>query len=122
MFSISIGDFKLIFNAEYQFLLFRYFGFDWKGALFLDGGNVWTLKTDPDRPGSKLTTDSWRQIALGTGAGIRVDFRYFILRFDFGYKLRNPYPNPEGSYWATQEFRELGFRGINSNLAVGYAF
>jgi len=116
------GDFKFIFSAEYRFLFFKLFGFDWEGALFLDGGNVWTLKKDPDRPGSELSTRFLRQIALGTGSGLRINFEYFILRFDLGYKLRNPYTNPEGSYWATQELREFRLKGINYNLAVGYAF
>jgi len=116
------GDFKFIFSAEYRFLFFKLYGFDWEGALFLDGGNVWTLKEDPDRPGSQLNTRFWREIALGTGAGLRIDFDYFLLRLDLGYKLRNPYPNPQGNYWAGQEFRELGFKGINYNLGVGYAF
>jgi outer membrane protein assembly factor BamA len=116
------GDFKFIFSAEYRFLFFRLFGFDWEGALFLDGGNVWTLKEDPNRPGSALTTRFLNQIALGTGTGLRINFKYFILRFDLGYKLRNPYKNPLGSYWAGQEFKELGLKGINYNLAVGYAF
>ena len=116
------GDFKFIFSAEYRFLFFQLFGFDWEGTIFLDGGNVWTLKEDPDRPGSQLSTRSWREIALGTGTGLNIDFEYFILRLDLGYKLRNPYPNPNGSYWAGQEFRELGFKGINYNLGVGRAF
>lgn len=116
------GDFKFIFSAEYRFLFFKLYGFDWEGALFLDGGNVWTLQEDPDRPGSELTAQFWREIALGTGAGLRIDFDYFLLRLDLGYKIRNPYPNPQGDYWAGQEFRELGFKGINYNLGVGYAF
>lgn len=116
------GDFKFIFSAEYRFLFFQLFGFDWEGTIFLDGGNVWTLKEDLDRPGSQLSSRAWREIALGTGTGVNIDFEYFILRLDLGYKLRNPYPNPNGTYWAIQEFRELGFSGINYNLGVGRAF
>jgi len=116
------GDFKFIFSAEYRFLFFQLFGFDWESTVFLDGGNVWTLREDPDRPGSQLTPQSWREIALGTGTGLNIDFEYFILRLDLGYKLRNPFPNPNGTYWAIQEFRELGFRGINYNLGVGRSF
>ena len=116
------GDFKLIFSAEYRFLLFQSTSFDFEGTIFLDGGNVWTLKEDIDRPGSQLTTRFWREIALGTGFGINADFKYFILRLDLGYKLRNPYPNPNGTYWAIQEFQERGFKGINYNLGVGRAF
>jgi len=116
------GDFKLIFSAEYRFLLFQSASFDFEGTVFLDGGNVWTLKEDVDRPGSQLTTRFWREIALGTGFGINADFKYFILRLDLGYKLRNPYPNPNGTYWAIQEFQERGFKGINYNLGVGRSF
>jgi len=116
------GDIKLIFSAEYRFLLFQSASFDFEGTLFLDGGNVWTLKEDVDRPGSQISTRFWREIALGTGFGINADFKYFILRLDLGYKLRNPYPNPNGVYWAIQEFQEFGFRGINYNLGVGRAF
>ncbi len=116
------GDLKLIFTAEYRFLLFQSASFDFEGTVFLDGGNVWTLKEDVDRPGSQISTRFWREIALGTGFGINADFKYFILRLDLGYKLRNPFPNPNGTYWAIQEFQELGFRGINYNLGVGRAF
>ena len=116
------GDFKFIFSAEYRFLLLQSSSFDFEGTIFLDGGNVWTLKEDIDRPGSQLSTRFWREIALGTGFGINVDFKYFILRLDLGYKLRNPYPNPNGTYWAIQEFQERGFKGINYNLGVGRAF
>ncbi len=116
------GDVKLIFSAEYRFLLFQSSSFDFEGTLFLDGGNVWTLKEDVDRPGSQFSTRFWREIALGTGFGINADFKYFILRLDLGYKVRNPYPNPNGTYWAIQEFQERGFKGINYNLGVGRAF
>jgi outer membrane protein insertion porin family len=84
------GDFKLDFSAEYRFDLFWYF----EGAVFLDGGNVWLLKED-NRPGSQLTFGFLDQVALATGWGIRMDFDYFIFRFDFGYKLRNPIADPE---------------------------
>ena len=116
------GDVKLIFSAEYRFLLFQSSSFDFEGTLFLDGGNVWTLKEDVDRPGSQFSTRFWREIALGTGFGINADFKYFILRLDLGYKVRNPYPNPNGIYWAIQELQERGFKGINYNLGVGRAF
>ncbi len=116
------GDFKFIFSAEYRFKLFKIYALDLEGAFFLDGGNVWTLKKDPSRPGAELSARFLRQIALGTGIGFRMDFDYFKLSLDLGYKIRNPYPNPEGSYWAYQRWRELKLRGINWNLAVGYPF
>lgn len=126
------GDFKLEFNAEYRFNVF------WriKGAIFIDGGNIWTLKEDPDRLGSqllwkpkRLTTGElvgdnfFKQIAMGTGFGIRGDFTYFIIRFDFGIKMRSPYPDENGNHWLTNTWKDLSFRnGINYNLAIGYPF
>ena len=88
----------------------------------MDGGNVWTAKEDPDRPGAEWSSDFYKQIALGTGVGFRMDFEYFKLALDLGYRVRNPFPNPAGSYWAYDRWRELGLKGINYNLAVGYPF
>ncbi len=116
------GNFKFIFSAEYRFKLFKLYSLNLEGATFIDGGNVWTLRTDPDRPNAELDEDFLKQIALGTGVGVRMDFEYFTLALDMGYRIKNPYPNPEGSYWAYQRWRELKLKGINYNLSVGYPF
>lgn len=110
------GDIILEFNLEYRFDLFWLMD----GALFFDGGNIWTLKTDPDRPGSKFTSDFYKQIALGYGWGVRFDFTYFLIRFDFGYKLRSPYINSE----TNSHFIPLDGQGFfgNLNVAVNYPF
>jgi len=132
------GDFKLELNAEYRFDLF------WKvkGAFFLDGGNIWTLRRDTARLGSqfllreKAFTNSegetfvndpfYKQIAVSTGFGVRVDLTYFIFRLDAGVKLRYPYSlipgsKAESAYW--EDFRTgWGFRDLNFNLALGYPF
>lgn len=61
------------------------------GAVFLDAGNVWTLKPDPARPGSEFKLDKFsRQVALGTGAGLRFNFSFLVVRFDLGIKLWDP--------------------------------
>ena len=80
------GDIKLELNAEYRFDLFWLL----EGAFFIDAGNIWTRKNDLDRPGSKFTSRFYEQMAVGVGWGLRFDFSYFIIRFDFGYKLRDP--------------------------------
>ena len=117
------GDIKILFSAEYRFNMFKVYSFDLEGALFLDGGNVWTSKVDPDRPGAEWSSSSfYKQIALGSGIGFRMDFEYFKLALDLGYRVRNPYPNSVGSYWAYERWRELKLKGINYNLAVGYPF
>ena len=116
------GDIRLLFSGEYRFNMFKVYSLDLEGALFIDGGNVWTIKEDLNRPGAHFSSDFIRQIALSAGFGFRMDFDYFKLVLDLGYKVRNPYPNPEGSYWAYQRWKELKLRGFNYNLSVGYPF
>jgi outer membrane protein insertion porin family len=112
------ADFRFEFNAEVRFPIFWWF----KGAVFLDGGNIWTLKPDPDRPNAELRWDSYRNIALGTGLGVRGDFGFFVLRFDLGLKLRRPFPDARGNYWIEDRIRHLKLRDFVPNLAVGYPF
>ncbi len=111
------GDFKIDFSAEYRFKLFWLLD----GAVFLDAGNVWTLK-ESEFVGGKISSKLWNQFAVGTGWGLRFDLEYFILRFDMGYKLRNPFPNPEtGSYNAfTKEYNSFPLGNIN--FAINYPF
>ncbi len=112
------GEFKLEMNAEYRFDLFWF----WEGALFVDAGNVWTLKSDASRPGSKLSRDIIDQMAVNFGWGIRADFDYFLLRFDFGYKLRNPFPDPEtNSRYILTNGAYNGYLG-NITFAINYPF
>ena len=122
------GDMKFEFNSEFRFPIFSYF----KGALFIDGGNIWTEKFDASKPGSEFRfaakngTDfsSFKEIALGTGFGLRADFSFFIFRFDFAFPLRDPSLLP-GKPWIDQS----NFMGANwvkqnlvLNLALGYPF
>lgn len=133
------GDLKLEFNAEYRFPLFLLLN----GAIFLDAGNVWTLKNDAQRPGSQFllrsrtleNTDAeykvndafYKQIALNTGFGLRMDLSYFVIRLDAGIKLRSPYPiDYQGQgvnandYW--YNFKGWGINDVNFNLGLGYPF
>ena len=87
------GDMKLDLNIEYRAHLF------WKvnGALFVDAGNIWTLRNYEDQPGGQFKIDEfWKQIAIGYGLGFRVNFDYFILRFDMGMKAVNPAYEADG--------------------------
>ena len=75
------GDMKLDFNLEYRTHMF------WKldGAVFVDAGNIWTLKEYADQPGGKFTfNEFYKQIAVAYGVGLRLNFDYFILRMDMG--------------------------------------
>jgi outer membrane protein assembly factor BamA len=112
------ADFRFEFNGELRFDIFSWF----KGAVFLDAGNVWTLKPDDTRPGSQLRWDSYKNIALGTGLGIRGDFSYLVIRFDAGIRLRNPYADASGRYWVRNLISGFTWDDVNPNLAVGLPF
>lgn len=81
------GDIKLDMNLEYRTHLF------WKfdGALFVDAGNIWTLREYEEQPGGQFAFDRfWKEIAVAYGLGLRFNFSYFIIRLDGGMKAINP--------------------------------
>lgn len=111
------GDMKLDLNLEYRAHLF------WKlnGALFVDAGNIWTLRNYEDQQGGQFNiNDFWKQIALSYGWGVRLNFDYFILRFDFGMKAINPaYDNNRQHYPITNPRLS---RDLTFHFAVGMPF
>lgn len=116
------GDIKLETNLEYRFDIIRAF----KGALFIDAGNIWLRTEDPERPGSAFDFSTFiDQLAVGTGAGVRMDLTFFVLRFDTAVPVRKPFL-PAGSRWVTQE-QNFGSGpwwrdNIVINIAIGYPF
>ncbi len=117
LFPNQLGDIKLESNLEYRFDLFG----SVKGAVFLDAGNVWTVSPAEDQPGSTFKWDQfYKEIALGTGAGMRLDLTFFVLRLDLGMKLRDPGVQ-EGSGWIPF-VRPYTFRDFVLNFAIGYPF
>ncbi len=109
------GDIKLEANAEYRFPVYRY----WHGALFMDAGNVWFLKRNDQFPGGEFTANRfYREIALGGGAGLRLDFNFFLVRLDAAFPIRNP-AMPPGERWMEGW---PGFNQWNFNLGIGYPF
>lgn len=90
------GDLKLDMNLELRSFLF------WKiyGAVFVDAGNIWTLRAYDEQPGGQFEfRDFYKEIAVAYGIGVRFNFDFFILRFDMGMKALNPaYDTPEEHY------------------------
>ncbi len=81
-------------NLEYRFKISTIF----KGALFTDIGNIWTLKEDSERIGSQFNSQFYNQLAVDAGFSLQLDL-IILLRLDFAFKLRNSYKNAAGEYW-----------------------
>ena len=116
------GDIKLEANAEYRFNIIGFLN----GAVFVDAGNIWLVREDASRPGGKFDKDEFlNQLAVGTGAGLRMDFSFFVLRFDLAFPLRKPWL-PKNERWITDEidFLDPSWRSDNFilNIAIGYPF
>lgn len=111
------GDVKLDMNIEYRAKLFWKFA----GAAFIDAGNIWTLRNYADQPGGQFKiAEFWKQIAVGYGLGLRLNFDYFILRFDLGMKAVNPaYDNAREHFPITHPRLS---RDCTFHFAVGLPF
>lgn len=128
------GDLKFEANAEVRFPLFWYL----EGAVFVDVGNIWTIREDPDRinsqfrfsratdPDGNELTPFYEQLAIASGFGLRIDASYFIIRVDIGMKIKNPYKDPvDGSYWFPNLSPSMPFNIFstpNYTFGLGYPF
>ena len=108
------GTFKFEANVEYRFPIAGML----HGAVFLDAGNVWLLKDDPMRPGGTLRASSFlKDLALGTGVGLRFDISMLVIRGDLGYGIHAPYRNGTPHYFNIKFKDAFAF-----HLAIGYPF
>jgi outer membrane protein assembly factor BamA len=111
------SDIKLEGNIEYRFKLF------WRmeGAFFTDAGNIWAINNKDNREGSVFRFDRfYKQIAVGTGLGLRFDFTYFLFRLDLGMKIRDP-SLPEGKRFIIGNY-PITSDHFNLSFAIGYPF
>jgi outer membrane protein assembly factor BamA len=116
------GDVKLMLNTELRFKIVSVL----YGALFADAGNVWLRKEDPQRPGSEFKVKNiLSELAVGTGAGLRVDASIFVIRLDVAFPIRKPFL-PEGQRWVFDQvsFGSSAWRRENLiyNIGIGYPF
>jgi outer membrane protein assembly factor BamA len=87
------GDIQLEMNAEYRFFLFDIGGVLINSALYTDIGNIWFLRQAPGFPGGEFKFRKlWKDLAIGAGTGLRVDFGFFLVRLDYAYKVKDPSP------------------------------
>ncbi len=109
------GTFKFEFNIEYRFPLYG----PLRGALFLDTGNVWLLEDDAQRPGGTLKASSFlKDLAVGTGVGLRFDIGMLVVRGDLGIGIHAPYETGRSGYYNMESFK----KSLAFHLAIGYPF
>ena len=109
------ANFKLEANVEMRLKIYGGLQF----ALFLDAGNIWLLQDDPARPGGTLDKKTFfKDIALGTGCGIRYDLSVIVLRLDLGIGLHAPYATDKKGYYNMPTFKE----SLGLHFAIGYPF
>ena len=140
------GDIKIMLNSELRFKIVSIL----YGAIFVDAGNIWLRKEDkgspavaavparpgvpavdaipedPGRPGSGFKfSRALSELAVGTGAGLRVDATIFVIRLDVAFPIRKPY-NPDGQRWVLDQvaFGDKTWRKDNLvyNIGIGYPF
>ena len=108
------ANMKIALSAENRFNLFGALN----GALFVDAGNIWNVLDDVDDDASTFNAiSSIKDIAVGSGFGLRYDFNFFILRGDIGFKTYDPAYN-EGNRW----FKDYNFANAVYNIGINYPF
>ncbi len=110
------GDIKLDLNIESRFKIF------WKleGAIFLDAGNIWTIRDYKEQPGGFFKfNEFYKQIGMSYGLGLRANFSFFIIRLDMGIKLYDPGYEDLSDRWRTSISWKDDFA---IHFAVGYPF
>ena len=108
----QIGEMKIEGNLEYRFDMTKIL----EGAAFIDAGNIWLLTKDEERPNAEINASRfWQDVAIGVGVGLRLDFNFFLIRFDLAAKLKDP------STETPKKF-DLNWRQPTLNLGIGYPF
>jgi outer membrane protein insertion porin family len=117
------GDMRLEANAEYRFYLANISGVILNGALFTDIGNVWFLRKNPDFPDGEFRLNKlWKDIAIGAGTGLRVDFGFLKLRFEYAYKVKNPTPDASNPAEQNKWFYNWQLMNGQFQLGIDYPF
>ena len=110
------GDVKFEFNSEYRFPLVWII----ESAIFLDAGNVWNLKKNDQTPDAELTKYWFDQVAISSGLGLRFNLTYFLVRVDFGFRLRQPYKVGDSNWIPLSSYSYKN--NVNLNFALGLPF
>lgn len=108
------ANLKMAYSAELRFNVFGQLN----GAVFGDVGNIWNVfDAVEDEAYTFNGLKSFRDLAFGSGFGLRYDFNFFVVRFDIGFKTYNP-GRPENDRW----FKEYNFAHAVYNVGINYPF
>ncbi len=110
----QVGDVKLDLSMEYRAKMFWVL----EGAAFLDAGNIWTIRNYKEQEGGVFDPTTFlKQLAIAYGAGLRLDFSFFIFRFDVGVRLFDPVRTRREQWRIKPDNGDFAF-----HLAIGYPF
>jgi hypothetical protein len=125
------GDMQLEANLEYRYPIAHFSSVNVAGCVFADAGNIWNVRNDPNNPNSQFDLSRLgKDIALGLGTGLRFDFSYFLIRVDFGIKMKDPARLENNGWlsirdftWRNHEFDKYDANGnlisaVRNNYAV----
>ncbi|MCK9302625.1 MAG: BamA/TamA family outer membrane protein [Bacteroidales bacterium] len=109
-----LGDISFKCNVEFRFPIYKFV----RGAVFADAGNVWLMKEDSDFPGGNFELNRfYKEIAVSAGFGLRLDFKFFVVRLDTALPVSDP-ALEEGS----RIVQNYQFSDFVWNFAIGYPF
>ncbi len=111
----NVGNFKFVSNLEYRFNILNSFN----GALFLDAGNIWNVSTNSfiDDNTKLKGFSSLKDIAIGSGFGLRYDFNFLVFRLDIGFKTYEPYLQQHKKWFTNYNFNHAVY-----NIGINYPF
>jgi outer membrane protein insertion porin family len=138
-FNDRTGDIHLETNLEYRYNIATLFSdlVTLKGALFVDAGNIWNLKNTKPTGGTDTTQfrfkNLYKQLAVAAGTGFRFDFSLFVLRTDFGFRIKKPnvaenngwnFPdiNLKNIFSGNRENRRWRYENFNFTIGIDYPF
>jgi outer membrane protein assembly factor BamA len=111
----KIGDAQIEFNLEYRFNIYKFLN----GAWFVDAGNIWLLNEDKSKPGADFKLNRfYKELATGSGFGLRADFSFFILRLDAAFRLYDPTYEEDNRL----TFNKKPLKTTVVNFGIGYPF
>jgi outer membrane protein insertion porin family len=117
------GDVQLEGNIEYRYLYFKVSGVKVNGALFTDFGNIWYLKKQAGKPEEVFNFGRLgKDLAVGVGTGLRVDFNFLAIRLDYSWKAKNPSPSPDFPNSQNKWFYNFKPFGGQLQLGISYPF